>query len=445
MLNKGLRLFWRSLEPWDVGGEFRLRLVSRHYFATPGQPGAADFRDDGGNASNTYLLLREKIHLGYTPEPWITGFLEARDASSHGDERHPNPEADSFDLHQSFLRLGDPEVFPVTAKIGRQELSYGDERLIGVFDWNNLGRVFDAARFRYESDPGWVDAFVGRLVIPDDNNFNKSNAEDHLWGVYGSSRTLIPKQETQLYFLGRNVGEGSPATIGAGLPPILTGASPRDVYTIGLRVKSLPGAYGPWDYSAELAGQFGNFTMPGTSRSLDHEAFAAHAGGGYTFEEAFGQPRVALEYNYASGDDDPGDGEHGTFDHLFPANHGFHGYMDFVSWQNIHNPRLQASFNATEEITVTAGYNAFWLADTSDFFYQANGAPRAAAGYGIDPGNASYIGSEIDVTATYALTSFISTQLGYGHFFTGNYIEQSLAASGAKDANWVYFQFKCEF
>ena len=49
-------------------------------------------------------------------------------------------------------------------RAGRQELSYGDERLVGAFGWDNLGRSFDAARLRYRTG-AWVnDFFWSRLV-----------------------------------------------------------------------------------------------------------------------------------------------------------------------------------------------------------------------------------------------------------------------------------------
>ena len=63
-------------------------------------------------------------------------------------------------MHQAYLVLGNAKQFPISAKVGRQELSYGDERLVGAFDWNNIGRVFDAAKLRYENDTLWVDAFT---------------------------------------------------------------------------------------------------------------------------------------------------------------------------------------------------------------------------------------------------------------------------------------------
>ena len=89
------------------------------------------------------------------------------------------------------------------------------------------GRVFDAAKVRYAWESGWVDAFAGRVVIPDDNNFNNWNEDDLFSGIYASSPSIIPKQETQVYFLARNVGEGSPAVIGPGLPANLTGVDRR--------------------------------------------------------------------------------------------------------------------------------------------------------------------------------------------------------------------------
>ena len=198
-------------------------------------------------------------------------------------------------------------------------------------------------------------------------------------GSTTSTRTLIPKQETQLYFLARNAGTGS-LTANAGAAPQAGGASPRDIYTFGLRVKSLPKQFGGWDYEAEIAGQFGRLKETAVSVSLDQEALAAHVAGGYTWTSAFGTPRVGLEYNYASGDDNPNDNKHETFDNLFPTNHKFYGYMDFVSLQNIHEARVSSSLRPVKQWTVTLDYHAFWLADTLDSFYTvARAAWRAGA------------------------------------------------------------------
>lgn len=439
IVNDYLREQSPGFQAWDLGGQVRARLEHKEYFAAPGVVDFARFGDD----DNTYFLLREKVHLGYTPCPWFTTFLEGRDSSSQNDDRHPNVDADLFDLHQGYIRIGDASEFPVSLKLGRQELSYGDERLIGPSDWGNIPRAFDAAKVRYENSDFWVDAFFGRPVVPRQSKLNLSNEHDNFWGLYGSTKTLLPKHETQVYFLGRNTDTSSPTFINDSLATL---PSPRDIYTLGARLKSLPASFGNWDYELEGAYQFGRFKSTSTSASLDQNAFAAHAAGGYTFAEAPTKPRVGLEYNYASGDSDPTDGEHGTFDNLFPTNHKFYGYMDFVSWQNIHDLRATASLKPLPPLLLTADVHGFWLADANDYFYTVGGAPRKTGGYGINPGAGDYVGSEIDFVATYTIKPYAIAQAGYGHFFVGEYVKNSLSATGGShDADWIYGQLVFNF
>lgn len=460
LVNDWLRARSDSLHVLDVGGQFRVRFENREHFAAPQFPAPAtpapvDFQR--GSAGNPFALFREKLHLGYTPCSWFSAYVEGRDSFVVHDQRKPSPESDRIDLHQAYITYGNAQEFPITFKLGRQELSYGDERLVGTFDWSNIGRVFDSVKVRYEDSNFWLDGFVGRVLIPYDRHFNVPNDYDFFSGLYASTKTLVPKQETQLYLLARNTDAASPDAVGpsATLPPNLRGAGGRDIYTVGLRVKSLPGAFKGWDYSAEVAGQFGRWkAAPGTPNaglSLDHEAFALHLGGGYTFAEAWGSPRFGLEYNFASGDDNPADRKHNTFENLFPTNHKYYGYMDFVSWQNIHNPRLSASLKPSQDIQVGVDYHLFWLADVNDSFYQVNGAPRtgaapgSGAGYAINPGYSSFVGSELDFVISYALHPNASFQIGYGHFFVGDYVTSSLNTLGATDADWVFAQMTIKF
>jgi hypothetical protein len=321
-------------------------------------------------------------------------------------------------------------------------LAYGDERLVGALDWGNLGRVFDAVKVRYQEKHYWVDLFSGRVVLPNNGEFNEPNYHDWFSGVYAST-DLVPNQTSDLYFLSRNVSSGSTKEITTSSPS--GGPAPRDIYTFGLRVKSTPGRLNGWDYGAELAGQFGDFAASATAPRLDHRAFAASASGGYTFSETPGTPRVGLEYAFASGDSNPTDNKHETFENLFPTNHKFYGFMDFFSWQNIHDARVTTSIKPLKKLTLNLDYHAFWLADTSDYFYQVNGAPRTAGGYGIHADAGNYVGSEIDLVATYAITRWANAQFGYGHFFVGDYVKHTLTADRASDADFFYAQLVLNF
>ena len=451
LVNGWLRSESSFFDTWDFGGQFRMRYEHAEHL------GAVTFGAIGSHIDDDRVLLRTFAHVGYNPVPWFSVYAEGRDSRGVGDEPIPNPDEDMLDLHQAYVRLGNAQDFPLTARIGRQELIYGDERLIGASDWTNLRRTFDAARLRYEANGARVDGFISRPVVVWDDHLNQSNDEDWFSGVYASSTKLIPWQTSEAFFLARNTGTGSPGFYGP--PPDPQGASPRDIYTVGVHFKSLPGKLSGWDYNLEAAGQFGRFkeTAAGApaavaGKNLDQRAYAAVANAGYTWSRVAAKPRLGLEYLYSSGDDNPGDGTHGTFDNLFPTNHRQFGVMDIFSWQNIQILRFMASIQPVEALTVAADYRLVWLADTHDSFYTTKGGRRGGlgatggTGYGINPGFDSYVGSEIDLVATYSIKRFASLQAGLGQFFVGDYVNSSLAAAGgAQDATFVYGQVTLNF
>ena len=143
-----------------------------------------------------------------------------------------------------------------------------------------------------------------------------------------------------------------------------------------------------------------------------------------------GNSARGLDHNYASGDGNPNDRTHGTFDNLFPSNHGLYGIMDFFSWQNMQDVHLSGSFKPWSRLTLKLDGYAFWLATTQDYFYAGNGTPRKTGGYGLAPAAGNYVGSELDLLASYALSRYFSLQAGFGHFFTGDYPRASLANHG---------------
>jgi hypothetical protein len=95
----------------------------------------------------------------------------------------------------------------------------------------------------------------------------------------------------------------------------------------------------------------------------------------------------------------------------------------------------------------------FWLADTSDSFYNVGGVarggagPTAGTGYGVNPAYSSFVGSELDLIAGWALTRFAQVEFGYARFFHGEYVAQSLSAPGfgGRDANFFYLQLNASF
>lgn len=434
LFNEWLHASVPGTQCWDVGAEVR---------------GRYEDKDDAGVVANTDFLagtavsreaiyLREKIHVGYKAT-WFSAFVEARDASGHEDIRAD----DVFDLHQAYLTLGNLKEFPLLATVGRQELVYGDQRFVGKGDWSNYGRSFDAVKVRMENSFGWVDAFTSRVVVPDDHNYNVSNDYDYFSGVYASSKKLMPWQETQAYFLARNTSSQAANAIAPGVPG--APGTPRDVYTIGTLWKSNPENFCGWDYSMELAYQFGSIDSRG--ERLDLSAYSIFLNTGFTWKEAWSTPRIGVGYEFGSGDSDPNDDKVETAENLFGTLHKPYGLMDLASARNMHIPKLEFTMKPVKGLTFGVEYLFFILDDTNDFFYPEAGGGRSGNGYAINPSYGSFAGSEIDIYANYSVTKWANYQIGYGHFFTGSYVSDTADNAGtfATDADWFYTQLNFTF
>ncbi|HRI12397.1 MAG TPA: alginate export family protein [Verrucomicrobiota bacterium] len=450
LINTWLRQQAPEFEHWDLGVQERFRFESKNYFAANGSgPLAVDFNAATPVPHNNYTLFRTRVWVGYSPTEWISGYVQAQSSLQQNWGGDPPPGANGpIGLYQYWATLGNPKEFPVTLKAGRQELVYGDERLIGNANWENVGRVFDAAKLRYTHGQFWVDAFASSVVLPVNQGTDIVNWDEVFWGLYAQTKGLIPKGTAEFYFLGDNANTDSQNNVGT----VQRGNSPRDIYTLGTHLKSVPGALNGWDYDVELAGQLGQFQYPrGTpvvvnGKKLDQTSYAMHFEGGYTLTNAWAKPRFGLIFNQASGDDDPLDEKHETFVNLFPTNHKFYGAMDFFSWQNMREIAATSTWYPVGKLKATLNFHVFWLQTTEDFSYNATQAARTTGGYGIRPNNSSGFGQELDLILSYPIRKFGAIEGGFGHFFTGDYVDESLAnTGGTHDANWCYVQLNLAF
>jgi hypothetical protein len=258
-----------------------------------------------------------------------------------------------------------------------------------------------------------------------------------------------------LYFFARNADRQAAADVPS---PQAPQPSARDIYTVGGRVKSLPGQLHGFDYLVDGAYQFGDYVDPrfsvgGVSPRLDQRAFMTVLQVGYTFADVWATPRLGFEFDYGSGDSNPTNHTHETFENLFPTNHKFYGSMDLVSLQNIQDAGLNLTLKPTPSISLALIGNSLWLADTHDNFYTVAGVPRgglattSGGGYGINSSYGSFLGTEITAIAGWAATRSLQLEVGYGHFFTGKYVEQTWAATGlgSRDADFGYAQVTLTF
>src|SRR5262249_19886502 len=89
---------------------------------------------------DNWFLQRFRIGLLIQPASWLKIYAQGQDSREILSDRPDFPGVngaegdDAFDLRQGYVEFGNVKECPLTLKIGRQILSYGDERLIGAFD-----------------------------------------------------------------------------------------------------------------------------------------------------------------------------------------------------------------------------------------------------------------------------------------------------------------------
>jgi len=393
---------------------------------------------------DSWLLNRFRLGLAFKPVSWLKIYAQIQDSREAFSDRANLPGVrgaegdDIFDLRQGYVSLGDPKHFPFVLTLGRQAISYGDSRLVADSKWGNLGRTFDTIRLRFEEPHYWIEGFAMRPVQIERHEFDASDAEDNLFGAYFST-DLVSIQTTDFYAFYRHKNDNQPDLDPTNkTDPQGSWNGPAARYAvIGARLKSKPNALQGWDYTAEAAYETGDLYQTDlSSPSSDLSAIAVHLASGYTFQNLSCTPRLGLEYDFASGDSDPNDHNSESFQNLFPSNHDKYGFMDEFSWRNLHDLRMQLNARAIKGLDLELDFHAFWLADTHDFWYRANGIStlRTKTPDGRDVrtiGARNFAGEEIDLTATYELAKNVKLQAGYSHFFAGPYLRDTGPSSDA--------------
>jgi len=130
------------------------------------------------------------------------------------------------------------------------------------------------------------------------------------------------------------------------------------------------------------------------------------------------QPRLQVEYDFATGDNNPSDGRSREFNNLFPTNHIFYGYADLVGLRNVHDFRLTASAQLHPKLIVEADYHRFLLAARRGPWKNSGGRVL-----GFDPTGAAGrdLGQEIDITCRVPMQTHVSLLGGYSLFLPGRY------------------------
>jgi hypothetical protein len=410
-----------------LGGQLRFREeLKRNFYVlnqidTPGgQLGEQDF-----------ALLRTRLAGEVKPTAGTGVFLMLQDAEEWNLRDQPETMDFSMDIQQAYAYAQNILGTPVSVWAGRREVIYDNERLIGTsIGWGNKVFTYDGAMATLEVASARLDLFTLNQVVklPGGDAAQWFDNPRALYGGWFTWKKAPLGAKLDYYFLYDDHSEAD-----------------SDSYTTGLRLygngapEYFPICYCPpgretglFDFDVSGIYQFGRF------QGADRRAWAAHAEAGYTFDQAF-KPRLGAEYNGASGDDDPGTGDFGTFDQLYAANHGKYGLMDLFSLKNMHEVNGNLKFFPWKGSNLTTWYRAFWLDSNRDAWYDFLGRVIRQDTSGRAR---RHVGEELDVLLCQKLSKNLELYLFYGHFFTGGFVEDT---GQSKDTDYAYLEVRLAF
>lgn len=375
------RVTWRHGESLAVVAEGQLTTLGGLTSRSSG-PSANYYRSSARRHYPTSADLR-LLHVDWKPAPALL-LRAGRHELTLGDEI-PYAEADWAYLKK--LRIG--------------------QRLLGTVPWSHVERSYDGGLVSWSPGFGNLSAFAatpttGVFDVDDAYRFQSDVA---VAGVSATAKrgALLPHTELSFFALGyeddRRVREG-------GL---------RDEASIvtlgGHAVAILPLGPGALDLLAWAAGQLGRFD------GLDHDAWAFLIEAGYRLPDAAWKPWLRAGLNAASGDADPGDGEHETFHNLLPTNHLYYGYADLLAFQNLVNPFVQLRLAPHPRLSLDVFLHGFWLQRREDSRYGGTGFFNES-GFGYTRAQSRrhrFVGWEIDLVAGWKLDDHWSLEGGLSY------------------------------
>ncbi|MEO1263672.1 MAG: alginate export family protein [Bacteroidota bacterium] len=377
----------------SFGGEIRLR--------------AEDFTNrNWADEDETFYSQRIAFHSNLNVTKYIRFFGELY----HGLvslEQEEFAQSDQLDWHQGFMEIKMPiEKKRLSVRFGRQEMSFGATRLIGIREGPNIRRSFDLGRAIFQTPHSKTELFYGYEVRPQfeifDNNFSlfNDNAQNpKLWGVYSQFALKNDFGKMEVYFLGFE----SPQSFFNDA----TGGDKR--HTIGSRRFGKLG--NELQYNTEVMIQFGK------NGGKNVIGWAFETDWHYKFNHKNWQPDLGLKLDVISGDKTYGDNKIQTFNPMF-TNPGYFSLAGIIAPVNLIEFHPSITIRPIEQLQVYLEWASFFRYSKNDGVYAP---PRFLMREG-QHSNERFIGSQFGCKVAYEIDPHFSFDFDFSYFITGGFL-----------------------
>lgn len=404
-----------------VGGDITVLGVARSNFDLS-NGGTGDKENDQGS----FFVTQTRVRLDSDLTDNVTATLRLINERIWSAE---NNASSDIDLDLAYVTLKEFLYSPLSLKIGRQELRFGNALIVGAtntYDSSVLNTVpgdlsarksFDALRATLNYDPLVVDTFYAKI---DEGDINVNDDVD-LYGVNAAYDFGTKGAKAEVYLFSKNDSSLDKNDKVNTLGTLLSAELVENLNT-----------------SVEIAYQNGNSRSNGTHRN----AWAMQAMADYTFADVSMKPNLGLSYTYLSGDKDPSEGKNKAWDSMYYDQALNNIAYAILPFSNLKVINVKGGLKPMEDLSLSAVYGYYMLdkkVTTLSSSYGPSGS--SSSGYYYDMNDKTSLGNALDITATYDYTEDVQFGLTAGMFACG----KAFASSNDRTATQVIGSMKVSF
>jgi hypothetical protein len=370
-----------------------------------------------GQKPATFVAQRSRIKLIYSKNNKLKLGFSTQVVNVWGNDAQVQTTANDISLYEAWAQVYfNPEW---SIKVGRQVLSYDDERILGPLDWNNAGRKHDAALLAFEKNK-----FTANLAAAYNQNTEKVTGDffdNSISQPYKSMEFLWMKYKFSDAFsasaLAMNLGFENRSD-----------SSLSHLQTFGGNVfyrKEKLNVMATYYY------QMGNNPQKNAS-SIKTNASMASAKMDYNFTKKFG---AGIGSDFLTGKDMNSTSQNiSYFNPLYGTHHKFYGAMDYFYVSSGHDnvglwdSYVNLNLNSSDKLIWQIAFHHFQSAAT-------------VIDYSGKKTNSS-LGNEADISFKYSVMKDVNVLGGYSQMFVENsmkYVKNILSNQSVKPLqNWVW-------
>ncbi|QTE21410.1 alginate export family protein [Polaribacter cellanae] len=377
---------------FKIDAEIRPRFEYRHGFS--------DLIPDNADPA-AFISQRTRLNTSYLTNN-LNFYISLQDVRVWGDVPQLNISDDSgLTVHQAFAEfLLNPDI---SVKLGRQEVSYDDQRIFGSVNWAQQARSHDMVLFKYRKNAFKLD--VG-MALNQDKEANTGT-------ILTTPKTYKAMQFAWLHKDWTNFS-GSLLFLNNGKQ---FKNQTKYSQTIGTHL-----IYKETKFAAN-ANLYYQFGKDASLADNDLNAYLLGLEGSY---KVTNNTLLALGIELQSGNENgaPSNGKNKAFSPFYGTNHKFNGFMDyFYVGNHANNVGLldiyaKANFKLNAKSSLTAFVHQFSAAEDINNTVSKN------------------LGTELDLVYGYNLSKDIKINAGYSQMFASKGMEVLKGNSDGNTNNW---------